>query len=167
VPPPDKTDIDSGRVYMLNPGKVHDTGEVKRHCLDKVNPLGGNSPHYFVCVDLDSKVGLWCPLSSKWKPHGSGLQGQIKSKYKNGYYHFLSTDSWYDVGQIWRIPHDIAAQHAKDEPCNDKQMDGNMNHVFPAIIEAIFHGGWKDKLDKLDLPGLPKNFSLKEVGLKL
>lgn len=163
---PTKDDIHVGRVFMMNPGYLIETGKVDRLCTKNVNPLGGNSPHYFVCVDKNDKSGLWCPLSSNKKHNGSAFQGTIKSKYKNGFKHFLALDSWYDLGQIWRIPHEVAVQYAQYDECNKEELNGNKNAVFPVIIEIIFHGAFRDKLDKVELPGLTVDFSLKSYGLK-
>lgn len=133
--------IAPGRALFLNPADILTDVNVRRYCLDNVNPLGGNSPHYFICVAADGVNGLWCPVSSNWKPHGSPYQGRITQEYKNGFDNFVNNDCWYDIGQVWKIPHNRAFAAAIAHSRNDINADGNLNAVFPAVADAVFWGG--------------------------
>jgi len=133
--------IAPGRALFMNPQDLTTDVNVRRHCLNNVNPLGGNSPHYFICVAADEVNGLWCPVSSARKPHGSPYQGRITNEHKDGFDNFLNNDSWYDLGQIWKIPHNRAFAASIAHSRNDINHDGNLNAVFPWIADAVFWGG--------------------------
>jgi hypothetical protein len=128
-----------GRTLFLDPENIRTAPGARRYVLEGVNPLGGHSPHYFICVARDDTAGLYCPVSSNRKPHGSAHQGKITEKYKDGFPDFMN-DSWYDLGQIWRIPHVVAFNEAITHSRNNVNRDGNLNAVAPAVAEAVFWG---------------------------
>lgn len=131
--------IHIGRVYMLNPQDLPIGKDVQILKLPNVNPLGGNSPHYFVCVGLEGNNSYWCPLSSKKKLQGSKEQGVISNKVKNGFPHFLKFDSWYDTGQIWKINNELVKKCAENERCNIETREGNKNAITPIVIAVLFN----------------------------
>jgi hypothetical protein len=131
-------EIHTGRVFMLNPKYLPLSKDVEILKLTNVNPLGGNSPHYFLCIGLDVESSYWCPLSSKQKSQGSNDQGVIPNRVKNGFPHFLKYDSWYDTGQIWKIKNDLVKKNAETEKCNFETTDGNKNAVAPIVVTVLF-----------------------------
>lgn len=64
--------------------------------------------HYFVCLSVDAKEGLWMPLFPT-----PGLDRKpIPESAKSGHSRWTRGTSWYDVEQLWRIPHKAAQRGA-------------------------------------------------------
>lgn len=63
--------------------------------------------HFFVCLDVDARTGLWTPL---FQGSGRDLK-MISEAAKSGHSRWTRGPSFYDVNQLWRIPHK-AAQRA-------------------------------------------------------
>lgn len=138
--------IEVGRVLMMNP--LHLSNAMKK-AVSGVNPLGGDSPHYFVCVALmDDKTGVWMPLSSKAKPASPAFfqpmigqfvqakQGEIPQKQKIGFSHFYYGNSYYDTGQVWIISNADAYNAAAVDECNRREAKC-WNHVKPEFLSTL------------------------------
>lgn len=133
-------DIVKGRVLALNPRDLGHDAEIG--AFAGVNPLGGDSPHYFLCVGRDGDFSFWCPLSSKRKPKGIGtdeMQGQIPPASKLGFAHFLDRETWYDAGQVWRVGNQAVIDSANKERSNRRD-HLTMNHVATSLVDKIFPG---------------------------
>lgn len=130
-------DIYLGRAFMLNPACLNPSQEDVTIFAKGLNPLGGNSPHYFVCLDVIDSYSFWCPLSSSQKKKGIGSDKQVKLPQgkKAGRPHFRFKDTWMDPKQIWRIHKDILVQCARQEQCNDPTT--GVNVVDPNYLEAF------------------------------
>jgi hypothetical protein len=137
----DINDVVKGRVLMMNPMDIGNSAEIG--ALPGVNPLGGNSPHYFICVGRGTDgYSYWCPVSSSRKPTGIGtldMQGMIPKESKIGFTHYYNGQSWYDAGQVWRVPNQDAINSANKEQCNRRQ-GSCFNQVASSLIDSIFPG---------------------------
>lgn len=134
----DINDIAKGRVLMLNPVDLP-SAEVGAYL--GTSPLGGDSPHYFLCVGKDGDHSYWCPLSSKRKTVGIGSldgQGVIPAESKLGLPHFLGAESWYDTKQVWKISNDAVIAAAKGERSNRRA--ASFNHVASSFVDSILPG---------------------------
>jgi hypothetical protein len=114
-------DIFFGRVFMLNPVCLKPDEEDVTIFASGLNSLGGNSPHYFVCLDVIGDYSFWCPVSSSQKKLGIGSDKQVKLPQgkKSGKPHFIFNDTWMDPKQVWRIHKDILVKCARQDVCND------------------------------------------------
>jgi len=133
-------DILKGRVLMLNPVDLKGGAEIG--AFQGVNPLGGNSPHYFMCIGSDTTHSYWCPLSSQQKPPGIGtqdMQGYIKPASKLGFPHFRNATSWFDSGQVWKISNLTVINAANKEQSNRRE-GGVFNCVATTLIDKFFPG---------------------------
>jgi len=107
-----------------------------------VNPVGGDSPHYFMCVGVEGNCSFWFPLSSKEKPTGIGsndMQGTIQPGSKRGFTHWAAKESWYDSAQVWKIKNDAIVACAGAEKSNRREGE-TFNMVEIAVIHSIFPG---------------------------
>ena len=67
-----------------------------------------SAQHYFVCLSVDARAGLWVPLFQ-----GSGhAKKMISETAKSGNSRWTRGPSYYDVGQLWRIPHKASQRGA-------------------------------------------------------
>ena len=64
--------------------------------------------HYFVCLATDAKEGLWAPL---FQTPGRD-RVSIPESAKSGNSRWTRGPSYYDVEQLWRIPHKAALRGA-------------------------------------------------------
>jgi hypothetical protein len=107
-----------------------------------VNPLGGGSPHYFMCIGVEGGYSYWCPLSSNKKPVNIGSQdkqGTIQPESKLGFEHWKNKESWYDSAQVWKVNNDRIVACADGERSNRR--DGKVfNMVATSLIHSIFPG---------------------------
>ena len=134
----DGNDVRTGRVLMLNPGYLLGAG-AHVLCTKAVNPLGGGSPHYFVCIHVAGNKSYWCPLSSNWKNTGSPSQGTITIDQKIGFGQFIQKDSWYDKEQFWEIDNDKVVHYALSYPeINKTKGNGARNEVRGFVVGEIF-----------------------------
>ncbi len=67
-----------------------------------------SAQHYFVCLSVDAQAGLWVPL---FQGSGRNLQ-MISETAKAGHSRWTRGPSYYDVAQLWRIPHKAAQRGA-------------------------------------------------------
>lgn len=135
----DLNDIAKGRVLVLNPRHLPNTTEIGAY--QGISPLGGDSPHYFLCVGKEEDHSYWCPLSSRKKPNGKGSddgQGVIPNESKAGFPHFMSSETWYDTKQVWKIPNDAVIAAANHEQSNRR--GASFNHVASTFVDSIFKG---------------------------
>jgi hypothetical protein len=133
-------DIAKGRVLALNPRDLGPGAEIG--AFAGVNPLGGDSPHYFLCVGRDGDFSFWCPLSSHRKPAGIGTadkQGQVPQASKGGFPHFMGRDTWYDTGQIWRVGNQVVIDSANTERSNRRE-GATLNQVASSYVDSILPG---------------------------
>lgn len=67
-----------------------------------------SAQHYFVCLAADAKEGLWVPLFQ-----APGLDRKpIPESAKSGNSRWTRGTSYYDIEQLWRIPHKAALRGA-------------------------------------------------------
>ena len=64
--------------------------------------------HYFVCLSVDAKEGLWMPLF----PTSGFDRKPVPESAKTGHSRWTRGTSWYDIEQVWRIPHKAAQRGA-------------------------------------------------------
>ncbi|WP_321948680.1 hypothetical protein [Paraburkholderia sp. J10-1] len=125
---------------MLNP--VNLAGGYEIGAYKGVNPLGGNSPHYFMCVGRDGAYSYWSPLSSNKKPTGIGSadgQGVIPKESRAGFTHFASGQTWYDTKQVWKIQNDFVIHAANTERSNRREGE-IFNQIASSFIDSVFSG---------------------------
>ena len=67
-----------------------------------------SAQHYFVCIAVDAQNGLWVPL---FQGSGRDLK-MISETAKTGHSRWTRGPSYYDVAQLWRIPHKAAQRGA-------------------------------------------------------
>ncbi|WP_155844798.1 hypothetical protein [Arenimonas oryziterrae] len=67
-----------------------------------------SAQHYFVCLSSDAKEGLWVPL---FQAPGKDLK-MISESAKSGHARWTRGPSYYDLEQLWRIPHKAAQRGA-------------------------------------------------------
>jgi hypothetical protein len=133
-------DVAKGRVMMMMPSCLKSDSEIG--AFQGVNPLGADSPHYFMCVGVEGEYSYWCPLSSKKKPPNIGSrdkQGAIQPDSKLGFDHWTSKESWYDSAQVWKVKNDAIVVCAGAERSNRRE--GKVfNMVSISLIHSIFPG---------------------------
>lgn len=79
--------------------------------------------HYFVCLSVDAKAGLWVPLFQAPRADRESIPESAKS----GHPRWTRGPSYYDVDQLWRIPHKAAERGAA--AAYDQSQPKNPNKV--------------------------------------
>ncbi|MBK7044903.1 MAG: hypothetical protein IPH50_15255 [Rhodanobacteraceae bacterium] len=79
--------------------------------------------HYFVCLEVDARAGLWTPL---FQGSGRDLK-MISEAAKSGHARWTRGPSFYDVNQLWRVPHKAAQRAAA--AANDASLPKSPNLV--------------------------------------
>ena len=121
--------IQRGTVLMMNPGYLRGNSEVELNAEDP-SPLGGNSPHFFICLDdKPEKEGYrhWVPITSHPREdsvkdgtnHGFTIPQSGKSS--KGCPQFTGIQSWGDKRALWRIPDRLVQHYAFDYDHVNKQ----------------------------------------------
>ena len=87
-----------------------------------------SAQQFFVCLDVDARAGLWTPL---FQGSGRDLK-MISEAAKAGHSRWTRGPSFYDVNQLWRIPHK-AAQRAS-AAAKDASLPKSPNTVAPAAL---------------------------------
>ncbi len=87
-----------------------------------------SAQQFFVCLDVDARAGLWTPL---FQGSGRDLK-MISEAAKAGHSRWTRGPSFYDVNQLWRIPHK-AAQRAS-AAAKDASLPKSPNTVTPAAL---------------------------------
>jgi hypothetical protein len=111
--------IKRGTVLMMNPGYLRGRSEVQLNEADP-NPLGGNSPHFYICLDDNPEEGgyrYWVPITSHPREdsvaegdnHGFAIPQSGKT---SGCPQFTGFQSWGDKRAVWRIPDQIVQHYA-------------------------------------------------------
>ena len=67
-----------------------------------------SAQQFFVCLDVNARAGLWTPL---FQGSGRDLK-MISEAAKAGHSRWTRGPSFYDVNQLWRIPHKAAQRAA-------------------------------------------------------
>jgi hypothetical protein len=67
-----------------------------------------SAEHFFVCLDVNPRAGLWVPL---FQGAGRDLK-MIPEAAKSGHPRWTRGPSFYDVAQLWRVPHKAAQRAA-------------------------------------------------------
>ena len=84
--------------------------------------------HYFVCLEVDARAGLWTPL---FQGSGRDLK-MISEAAKSGHARWTRGPSFYDVNQLWRLPHKAAQRAAA--AANDASLPKSPNTVAPNAL---------------------------------
>ena len=87
--------------------------------------------HYFVCLAVDAKAGLWMPLFAT----AGQDRKPIPESAKTGHSRWTRGTSWYDVEQLWRIPHKAAQRGAA--AALDQSQAKTPNRVALTALPAI------------------------------
>jgi hypothetical protein len=89
-----------------------------------------SAQQYFVCIDANAKDALWVPL---FAGPGPGRKG-IATTAKSGDARWVRYSSFYDCGQLCRLPHK-AAQRAADA-AYDRTTPKTANRMAAAQLPA-------------------------------
>ncbi|WP_431495764.1 hypothetical protein [Pseudomonas brassicacearum] len=146
---PTLADIKRGRVFFLNPQNIAEFSSTSED-LNTYNTagreftvLGGNSPHYFVCLGRahnNEHYSFWSPMSSNVRGPRIGSrtgQGQIPQDQKHGFSHFMNHFSWYDAEQIWMILNEAVLFEARTNRAN-KITQGTFNYISDQAMDDAF-----------------------------
>jgi hypothetical protein len=87
-----------------------------------------SAQQFFVCLDVDARAGLWTPL---FQGSGRDLK-MISEAAKTGHSRWTRGPSFYDVNQLWRIPHKAAQRAAA--AAKDASLPKSPNTVAPTAL---------------------------------
>jgi len=86
------------------------------------------SPHFFLCVNLAGREGLWVPVYSQDKP----ARLQIPEQQKAGHWAWVYRPSFIMPKQVWRVPHRAIRLAARDY-----STESHPNFVREPFVRAI------------------------------